>query len=102
MSTPKPELVTGFYPRAHPIEVFGREDGHCDFAFLFHGRWHRLPFEAVDHAAVEVGSTVGVYIDPLSYAAGVGLFLAALEKCGWRIVPSTPGCSNLYNDQQDC
>src|SRR4051794_25162918 len=80
-----PALIPGKYPRAWPIEVFGRDDGECDFAFVFHGDWCRLPIEAVDHAAVELGCACGMYVDPLNYASGVALLLAALEKHGWRV-----------------
>ncbi len=81
-----PALIPGKYPRAWPIEIFGRDDGGRDFAFVFRGEWHRLPMEAVDHAAVEVGCAARAYVDPLNYAGAVGLFLAALEKYGWTVV----------------
>src|ERR1700681_699889 len=75
-----PALIPGKYPRAWPIETFGREDGSLDFAFVFHGRWHRLPESVCEHAAVEVGIAAQAYIEPLNYARGVALFLAALES----------------------
>lgn len=82
-----PELRPGYYPRAHPIEVFGNEDGSCDFAFVWKGKWHRLPLSSVDHAAVEIGISAEAYVSPLNYATGVVFFLAALERLGWYVSP---------------
>jgi hypothetical protein len=80
-----PALIPGKYPRAWPIEIFGREDGSVDFAFVWKGKWRRMPLSVVEHAAVEVGIAAEAYIDPLNYAQGAALFLAALEKQRWLI-----------------
>lgn len=84
-----PALVPGQYPRAWPIEVFGRPDGSLDFAFVFDGKWHVLPESACEHAAVEVGCLAGCYVSPINYASGVALFLTALGRHGWRVLPPT-------------
>src|ERR1700726_4087662 len=78
-----PALIPGKHPRAWPIETFGREDVSLDFAFAFHGRWHRLPESVCEHAAVEVGVSAGAFVSPLNYATAVALFLTALERHGW-------------------
>lgn len=81
-----PALVPGKYPRAHPIEVFGREDGSVDFAFVFNGKWHLLPQSVCEHAAVEVGIQAGAFVSQINYASAVALFLTALEKHKWTVV----------------
>ena len=64
-----PASLTAVYPdkqtflvpvgmsRAHPVEVFGRRDG-LDIAFVFDGKWRRLPDDAYKHAATEVSGAL--------------------------------------------
>lgn len=92
----EPALIPGKYPRAWPIETFGREDGSLDFAFVLHGKWHRLPESVCEHAAVEIGIQAGAFVSPLNYATGVALFLTALEKHGWVVV--APNASDPMRD----
>jgi hypothetical protein len=96
-----PVLIPGKYPRAWPIETFGREDGSVDFAFVFHDRWHRLPESACAHAAVEVGISAGAFVAPLNYATGVALFLTALERQGWIVLAPNAPDSILDTQTQD-
>lgn len=85
----EPALIPGQYPRAWPIEVYGREDGSCDFEFVLDGKWHRLPLTAADHAAAEVGTASRTYISPLNYAKSAAIFLTALRRNGWTVSPPT-------------
>jgi hypothetical protein len=80
-------LVSGKYPRAEPIEVYGHPDGSADFEFVLNGKTFRLPLSAVEHAAVEVGIAARAEITPLNYAQGVALFLAALGAHNWVVHP---------------
>jgi hypothetical protein len=96
-----PALIPGKYPRAWPIEIFGREDGSLDFAFVFHGKWYLLPEGVCEHAATEVGMSAGAIVSPLNYATGVVLFLTALERQGWVVVPSNAPDSILDTRIQD-
>jgi hypothetical protein len=91
-----PALIPGQYPRAWPIETFGREDGSRDFAFVLRGEWLRLPESVCEHAAVEVGIQAGAFVSPLNYAAGVALFLTALERQGWVVL--APNASDPKRD----
>jgi hypothetical protein len=83
-------LEPGKYPRAEPIEIYGHTDGSADFEFVLDSEAHRLPLSVVEHAAVEVGIAARAYIDPLNYAQGVALFLAALRKQSWTVLPPRP------------
>jgi hypothetical protein len=94
-----PALIPGRYPRAWPVETFGREDGTCDFAFVFHGKWHRLPESALEHAATEVSVSSGAVVSTLNYVRGVALLLTALEGQKWVVL--APNETNSMRDKQN-
>jgi hypothetical protein len=91
----EPELRHGAYPRAHPVEVFGRKDG-LDIAFIFDGQEQRLPDSVFEHAAVEVGYQCGKEVTAEDYASGAVFFLTALRRAGWDISPSS-GCDPSFD-----
>src|SRR6202035_738846 len=93
-----PELVPGIYPRAHPVEVFGRGGG-LDIAFVFDAKWHRLPDSAYKHAATEVARRAGASISAEDYASGAAFFLTALRNYGWVVLP--PTAPTLHMPSQD-
>jgi hypothetical protein len=86
MAAEEPELEPGSYPRALPVEVFGRKGG-LDIAFIFDRKWRRLPDSVFEHAAVEVGRQCGKEVTAEDYAAGAAFFLTALRRAGWDISP---------------
>lgn len=72
-----------------------------DFAFVLNGRWHRLPESACEHAAMEVSVSSGACVSPLNYALAVALFLTALERHGWLVVPPNESDPMLCKHPQD-
>jgi hypothetical protein len=95
-----PELIPGVYPRAHPVEVFWRSGG-LDIAFVFDGKWRRLPDGAYKHAATEVSRHSETSISAEDYASGAAFFLTALRKNGWVVLPPTAPDSVLDMPSQD-
>lgn len=95
-----PELIPGVYPRAHPVEVFGRRGG-LDIAFVFDGKWRRLPDDSYKHAATEVSRHSEASISAEDYASGAAFFLTALRKHGWIVLPPSAPYPVLDMPSQD-
>ena len=86
--------------RAHPVEVFWRSGG-LDIAFVFDGKWRRLPEGAYKHAATEVSRHSETSISAEDYASGAAFFLTALRKNGWVVLPPTAPDSVLDMPSQE-
>lgn len=100
LAVEEPELRHGYYPRAHPLAVFGRTGG-MDIAFVFDRQWRRLPDTAFHHAAVEVGIECGKSIEAEDYASGAAFFLTALRRSGWTVEPPTEPDPMIYKPRSD-
>lgn len=73
--------------RSKNPEAYGRPDGGVDIEISYKDERYRFPDWAFENFAVNLGTDLEVYIAPANCAKQAVLFVEALAKLGWTVVP---------------